>query len=100
LEDLVGEARNPREIGVVLSLIATPFRDVAPWIYEIGIEASRQYLFHASSPKRKGAVQALAESLRDLQSHPILEDIFIRDSRIRMFVDISEYAIQRIIAEY
>ena len=79
LPELMKEARVFRSKAIPIAIAASFFRDSAPWLYEIGMEAYRQVSF-GTDKKAREALEEFYEMGTTMMRHPLFRDLFGRES--------------------
>ena len=96
IEELMMESEGGMRDPVAIAILASMYREAAPWVFELGMEAYRQAVLNPTRKTNKEFMKAFVQSAHDLTRHPFFRENLMRDKSLYRALEFAEHMLFRI----
>ncbi len=80
----------------MLAVVASFYKDLAPWVFELGMEAYRQCVQHPSRKANAAFIDRFVQSAKNLSRHPFYRDELRNDKMNYRALEFAEHMLFRL----
>lgn len=96
IEELMMGSREDKNNPVSIAILASMYREVAPWVFELGMEAYRQIVSNPGQDKVKKFMKIFIKAAHDLTDHPVFRENTMRDKSLYRALEFAEHMLFRV----